>query len=250
METTAASRSARPWRAFGSGAGPHSARLPCSRSECHDPTKPISLIADLIQKYRQIYPARSRSRRADHDINGTVTTMRIEQAHATRKNMKAVLRLIGEASSWLGTKGTDQWAGPWPNRRKRNVRVGKGLKVGGTWIVWDGKTPVATVTIARSHNPAVWAVSDCDLSESAGYAHRLIVAREYADRGPEPQLIDWAGLQGHARYGAKWIRIDAWTGNTMLHDYYMRTGFAPCGRCPDPDYPSGALFQKPVRPGP
>ena len=26
----------------------------------------------------------------------------------------------------------------------------------------------------------------------------------------------------------------------------MKQGFVPCGQCPDPDYPSGALFQKPV----
>jgi hypothetical protein len=31
-----------------------------------------------------------------------------------------------------------------------------------------------------------------------------------------------------------------------LHAYYKGIGFAGCGRCPDPSYPSGALFQKPT----
>jgi hypothetical protein len=60
------------------------------------------------------------------------------------------------------------------------------------------------------------------------------------------ELINWAGLRGQRLYGAKWIRIDVWSTNTDLHDYYQRQGFEPCGRCDDPGYPSGALFQKAV----
>jgi hypothetical protein len=37
-----------------------------------------------------------------------------------------------------------------------------------------------------------------------------------------------------------------WSTNTGLHDYYVSKGFKPCGHCADPDYPSGALFEKPV----
>jgi hypothetical protein len=59
-------------------------------------------------------------------------------------------------------------------------------------------------------------------------------------------LIDWAGLHAQGLYGAKWIRIDVWSSNIALHDYYSRNGFQRCGSCVDPDYPSGALFQKPV----
>ena len=37
-----------------------------------------------------------------------------------------------------------------------------------------------------------------------------------------------------------------WSTNTGLHDYYMCKGFRPCDAWADPDYPSGALFEKPV----
>ena len=37
-----------------------------------------------------------------------------------------------------------------------------------------------------------------------------------------------------------------WTTNTKLQDYYQKQGFKECGRSPIPDYPSAALFQKPV----
>jgi hypothetical protein len=176
------------------------------------------------------------------------TTMRIVRAAGTRENLEAVLGLIEEASTWLGTNGTDQWAKPWPNKKSRDARVLRGLQVGKTWIVWDGEIPAATVTVATRSNPAVWRqpACECDLSEPAVYVHRLITSRNYAGRGLGAELIDWAGLRGQLDYTAKWIRIDVWTSNLALHDYYRRRGFEPCGYCADPSYPSGALFQKRV----
>jgi GNAT superfamily N-acetyltransferase len=172
------------------------------------------------------------------------TTMRIERARDTRSNRKAVLRLINEASDWLRTKGTDQWAEPWPTRKARDGRVRRDLADGKTWFVWDGKTLAATVTIADRPNPHVWLASGCDLSELAVYVHRLVIARKYAGLGLGAELIDWAGDRGYRLYGAMWIRIDVWTTNGGLHQYYKTTRFEPCGFCPDSTYPSGALFQK------
>jgi GNAT superfamily N-acetyltransferase len=180
--------------------------------------------------------------------------MRIELART--RHLDAILGLIDEASTWLRDyKETDQWATPWPTRKERDNRVLKGLQNGKTWIVWDGDTPAATVTIATAHNPAVWSepACTCDLTERAVYAHRLITARKYTSWGLGAELIDWAGLRGRRKNRARWIRIDVWTSNTALHGYYMKRGFQPCGTCADPAYPSGALFQKPVsairRPG-
>jgi hypothetical protein len=176
------------------------------------------------------------------------TTMRIARADPTHEHLATVLRLIDEASAWLRTKGTDQWSQPWPDRDGRDARVLRGLEVGKTWIVWDGRTPAATVTIATCPNTAVWSKPGCacDLSDRAVYAHRLITSRYYAGWGLGAQLINWAGLRGCRDYGAKWIRIDVWTSNRALHGYYKKRGFEPCGYCADPAYPSGALFQKRV----
>jgi hypothetical protein len=174
--------------------------------------------------------------------------MRISCAEPTAENLKAVLGLVQEASDWLWTKDTDQWTKPWPDEKGRDARVLRGLLKGTTWIVWDGDIPAATVTITPRKNAAVWSKPGCtcDLAERAVFIHRLITARKYAGQGLGAELIDWAGLRGQRLYGAKWIRIDVWTTNTGLHDYYVKTGFEPCGFCADPDYPSGALFQKPV----
>jgi len=170
--------------------------------------------------------------------------------YATPGDLEAILDLIDEASRWLKAQGKDQWAEPWPDREQRDARVLRGLVNRKTVIVRQGDSAVATVTMANWHNPKVWVpgACACDLTERAIYLHRLITARRYAGRGLGELLIDWAAKQARARYGARWIRIDVWTTNTDLHGYYQRLGFESCGRCPDPSYPSGALFQRPVAP--
>jgi GNAT superfamily N-acetyltransferase len=175
------------------------------------------------------------------------TTMRIERARATRKNLQEVHDLIDEASLWLRTKDTKQWAEPWPNKKQRDDRVRTDLERGKTWIVRDEEAvPAATVTLAEEPIPYVWRGCECNLSDQAIYIHRLITARSYAGLGLGGELIDWAGLRGRARYGARWIRIDVWTDNAALHHYYKMAGFEPAGYCADPFYPSGALLQKPT----
>lgn len=173
------------------------------------------------------------------------TMMRIACAEPTAENLTTVLGLIGEARNWLWTKDTDQWEKPWPDKEGRDARVLRGLRGRKTWIVWDGDIPAATVTITPRKNAAVWSKPGCmcDLAERAVFVHRLITARKYAGLELGAELIDWAGLRGQRLYGAKWIRIDVWSTNKGLHDYYMKRGFEPCGFCDDPSYPSGALFQ-------
>ena len=165
---------------------------------------------------------------------------------ATAEDMTIILGLIEEASEWLQAKGLDQWKEPWPDRAQRDARVLRGLENGKTWLVRDEGIPVATVTMATRHNGKVWTKPECtcNLGERAVYVHRLITARSHAGRGLGGELIDWAGRRARRDYGAKWIRIDVWTSNIALHDYYLKNGFQQCGWCADPTYPSGALFQK------
>jgi GNAT superfamily N-acetyltransferase len=175
-----------------------------------------------------------------------MTSLRLARADATAENMSTILRLIREASGWLEGKGTDQWQEPWPDEAQRDARVWRGLQRGATWLVSAGRRPTATVTVAEKPNIAVWGNADCNLGDPAVYAHRLIIDRQFAGWGLGAELIDWTGLRAHQENGAKWIRIDVWSSNKDLHDYYMKHGFEPCGSASDPDYPSGMLFQKPV----
>jgi GNAT superfamily N-acetyltransferase len=167
-------------------------------------------------------------------------------ARAAAEHLDTVLGLIEDARNWLWTKDTDQWATPWPDKETRDARIFEGIQAGRTWILWHGEIPAATVTITSRPNLAVWSrpAREGVLYERAVYLHRLITARDYAGWGLGAELIDWAGLRGQREWAAKWIRIDVWTSNIALHEYYLRTGFERCGSCTDPAYPSGALFQK------
>lgn len=161
--------------------------------------------------------------------------------------MGTILGMIKEAADWLGTKGTDQWAAPWPSRKRRDGRVLRGLKKKKTWIVEDAGAPIATVTFRRRGNRRLWTASE--RREPAVYLSRLIVCRDYAGQAIGEALIDWAGLRGARDWGAQWIRIDVWTTNAALHNYYEKRGFRPYGDqrpAKINSYPSAALFQKPI----
>jgi GNAT superfamily N-acetyltransferase len=168
-----------------------------------------------------------------------ITTYTIRPATVSRQ--ATVIGLIEEAAAWLRGKDTDQWARPWPDEERRNARVRLGLERGETWIVWDGDVAAATMTICREANPDVWGKMAGD---DALYIHRLVVGRPYAGRDLGGVMIDWAVQRQCAVRPVEWVRVDVWTTNSHLHDYYERQGFVRCGTCADPLYPSGALFQK------
>jgi GNAT superfamily N-acetyltransferase len=146
----------------------------------------------------------------------------------------------------LRTQATDQWANPWPSEDAREKRILDAIRAGRTWIAWDGAVPVATITASPNHHE-IW--PEENRRDRAVYIRRLVVSRDrkYAGRGLGAQLLDWAGLRASREYGADWVRADVWTTNTKLHQYYRDQGFAFCGFCDSiADYPSAALFQKPI----
>jgi GNAT superfamily N-acetyltransferase len=162
-------------------------------------------------------------------------------------DMGTILGMIEEAADWLSTKGTDQWAVPWPTRKRRDNRVVRGLKKKKTWIVEDAGAPIATVTLRQQGNRKLWTATE--RREPAVYLSRLIVGRDYAGQAIGEALIDWAGLRGARDWDAQWIRIDVWTTNVALHNYYEKRGFRPYGDrrlAKISSYPSAALFQKPI----
>jgi ribosomal protein S18 acetylase RimI-like enzyme len=167
---------------------------------------------------------------------------------ASISDHQAIVNLIKEAASWLQTKGTDQWAKPWPSEPDRDERIAFGLATGATWMVWDGATAVATITSYREGNKELW--RPAELCRPAVYLHRLCINRDYAGRDIGAALIDWASDRAAQEYGAVSARVDVWTTNAGLHRYYERIGFRFLRVAADfADYPSGALFERPmVRP--
>jgi GNAT superfamily N-acetyltransferase len=160
---------------------------------------------------------------------------------ATTDDLTVIVSLIEGAADWLRTKGTDQWAQPWPDRVNRDRRILTHLGAGKTWICWDRETPAATITADPDEDP-YW--PERQRREPAIYVNRLVVSRAYAGEGLGAELVNWAGRKAWSDYGARWIRVSAWTTNTMLHSYYQSQGFEACGFHADDGYPSAARFQK------
>ena len=173
---------------------------------------------------------------------------------AQPQDMASIIGLIDEAASWLGREvGTDQWQRPWPDRAARDQRIYRGIKSGRTWMAEDDshreedpRRLVGTVTCGRGGNKKLW--TQRERNEPALYISRLIVSRRQAGLGVGAALINWAGLRGRA-WDAEFIRIDVWTTNNELQNYYKAQGFrhVRTDDLEDPwDYPSAALFQKPT----
>jgi GNAT superfamily N-acetyltransferase len=167
--------------------------------------------------------------------------MRIEQA--SPGDLVHVLGMRAEAAEWLGGLGTDQWSRPFPDEQSQSDRLLAGILGGETWMVRDDDSTVATITINEYANPLLW--TEDERAEPARYVHKMTVRRSHSGSGLGARLLNWAGSRAGAG-GAKWLRLDAWTSNTALHAYYMRQGFDHVRTIVRPDYPSGALFQRPA----
>lgn len=164
----------------------------------------------------------------------------------TTSDADTIIGLIDEAAGWLRGKDTDQWATAWPSRAARDGRIHRGLRNGNTWIAEAGGQPIATITCRPHGNQKLWTPRED--RTPAIYLSRLIVTRSAAGLGLGAAMIDWAGARGLSEWNAQWIRIDVWTTNVALHNYYEKRGFRFCriASCQAEDYPSAALFQKPT----
>ena len=128
------------------------------------------------------------------------------------------------------------------------------VSAGQTWMVWDGEHPTATITLTAytalddlwkpDEDPeALWHPSD-DPSDAL-YAAKMMVPREYAGEDLGAEMLDWAGDRAF-QAGPTWLRLDAWTTNTRLHDYYRQLGFRHVRTVAS--RVSGACFKRPSQP--
>lgn len=185
---------------------------------------------------------------------------------ADKGDREKIIELYDEAARWLSSKGIDQWAVPWPSRQARERRVDQGIAHGKTWLVCDGPRVAATVTVYEQDSlgllpsvyrgsgvmvPDLWRTVPGLAQEPAHYLYRLIVARSYEGHGLGSRILDWVGDRA-ARDQADWVRLDVWTTNTALHDYYQHRGFEHVYTVGDhllsaidlAGCPSAALFQR------
>jgi len=167
-------------------------------------------------------------------------TLRIRRARPG--DLDQVLDLLRQATTWLASRGLDQWQDAEPELRRD--RVSAGITAGTVWIVERDDRPVATITIDATADPELW--HDSTDPDNALYVHRMIVTRNEAGHQLGAALLDFAARQATAA-GRTWLRLDAWATNTKLHDYYRGQGFTHLRTTYYAHRGSGALFQRPAR---
>jgi RimJ/RimL family protein N-acetyltransferase len=168
---------------------------------------------------------------------------------ARMADQDAILEMIEEAKQWLPTIGTDQWSTDWKDDEGagRSERVAHSLKDGTTWLIFvpfrEQELPIATVTIEYNIDSKVWSGVRAG-SRRCAYLSRLVTTRDFAGLNIGAAVIDWACEYADEAFDAKRLRIDVWTTNHRLHDYYRNLGFRPRGYLDDMNYPSCARFDR------
>lgn len=160
----------------------------------------------------------------------------IRRAHEA--DTATVVDLWEEAAVWLKAHGSDQWQYP---VKVHNVQ--KAIRERACWIVEnESVVPVATVTLDEHADPDLWKPTD-DPGQAL-YVHRLVVG--LSSRGGElgSAVLDWSSRKAK-NAGKKYLRLDVWTSNMQLRQYYLDRGFTLVRIVPHIEY--GVLFQRPAQ---
>ncbi|NKY88792.1 GNAT family N-acetyltransferase [Nocardia veterana] len=168
-------------------------------------------------------------------------TLRMRRARSA--DLGTICRLRLQRTAWLAARGSDQWT-----RQGRGLpierfarAVGRAVAGGETWIAELDGEPVGTVTVNHRADPGLW--SPEEIAESV-IVHYMIVDLRCAGRGVGRALLAHAAALARAQ-GRAWVRLDAWTANTDLHEYYRANGFRLVRFAgPQASGPSGALFER------
>lgn len=168
---------------------------------------------------------------------------------ARQGDVDVIMSWRRERVAWLSSRGVDQWSIQLP-RSAVAATVGAGQ----TWLVWDGDDPVATITLTAwpsiedlwkpDRDPeALWYPED-DPADAL-YVAKMMAPLSRSGAGLGAEMLDWAGGRAYDA-GLTWLRLDAWTTNTGLHDYYCGQGFRHVRTVAT--RVSGACFQRASQP--
>ncbi len=155
---------------------------------------------------------------------------------ATLDDVDTIFRWRRETATWLrDAYGTNQWSTHYPRERIE-------------WWVEQGSTvmaalepdgpAVATITSTPFGDPELW--TSVELERPARYLNKANVVRSQAGLGIGGCLISWARNRA-AQAGVEVVRLDVWSTNRRLQDYYTRMGFRYLRTVPGVN--SGALFE-------
>lgn len=160
--------------------------------------------------------------------------------NATTSEVDLIAQWRAERAAWLARKGRDQWGSAGLHDTAFLERVTSSIKAGETWMLTKAGEPVGTIAIDRWSDPGLWTA---DEMSNALFLHRLISPLSSSGHDVAGPLVSHAlGLA--AQQQIPWLRLDAWSSNTALHQFWVRQGFEYLRTVPGVS--SGALFQRSV----
>ena len=137
----------------------------------------------------------------------------VEISTATAADIDDVLDILNEAARWVSSRGINQW----PIDGFPREPIARDISRGEVYLARRGRRAVGTFTLQGSDD-LFWS----RVAEEAGYIRRIAVRRDA--RGLGVELIKFAERATVAT-GHKLLRLDCFSGNVALCNYYERAGF-------------------------
>jgi GNAT superfamily N-acetyltransferase len=137
----------------------------------------------------------------------------VEIRPAVLADLDDVLDILSEAARWLKSREINQWQ---VDGFPRDL-IGDDISRGAVYIASCNRRVVGTFTLNWS-DELFWPGAN----DAAGYIHRIAVRREA--RGLGLELLKFAERVTLAT-GRKLLRLDCFSGNAVLCNYYERAGF-------------------------
>jgi len=144
----------------------------------------------------------------------------VKVVRAGPEDLQTVVVILDDAAKWLQGRGIDQWPFPFPRRhiqrRFQTAEVYLGM--------YEGQA-IGTFSLHWSDQlDQLWS----DLPDEAGYLHGLAVRRAFAGHGIGTEMLRHAErIVAAAR--KPYLRLDCWSENYPLCQYYERCGFVDRG---------------------
>lgn len=146
-------------------------------------------------------------------------------------DLSIILAILDDAARWLIAKGIRQWDSPPPadlaEFLKREVQAER------VYLV-DLLDQPATATFRLTTSD--WSRWQDDGRDNALYVYSLAVRSTHHGHGLGTNILSWIKRTAQAQ-GRVAVRLDCWTKNDNLKQYYARLGFQHRGDVEDAGYP-------------
>jgi len=133
------------------------------------------------------------------------------------------LSILMEASTWLSSKGIDQWPMEWIVSPTLRAWMAERARQGEVYFAETGRAKVAVFSLSRVQSDGDLFLWGPDGGQSA-YLHSFAIRRSWAGRGLGRELLDYAEKTA-GKSGKKTIRLDCGQTNARLRKWYEDAGF-------------------------